>query len=290
MSPKGLLKDLWKSAAAEGNQPLHPRPLPTKGERGESLRAFHKSTKRTGAPIRIWSPCPPCLASSNTEITENLSDLCVKSVPATEGTEKNLPSRGSTSRVPRVTSWLFVALCGIFLFGCRLDMHIQPKYVPYDASTFFADGRSERPEVPGTVAHGHLRTDELLYTGKLNGEPADVFPFPITRQNLERGRERYNIYCSPCHDYTGSGNGLVVQRGFPPPPSYHIDRLVKAPAGHFFDVMTNGFGMMYSYASRVTPEDRWAIVAYIRALQLSQNATLEDVPAKAREHLTEQAK
>ena len=186
--------------------------------------------------------------------------------------------------------WACLALCGLFLFGCRLDMHVQPKYVPLDGSNFFADGRSERPEVPGTVAHGHLRTDELLYTGKLNGELADVFPFPITRTVLERGRERYNIYCSPCHDYTGGGNGLVVQRGFPPPPSYHIDRLMKAPAGHFFDVMTNGFGMMYSYASRVTPEDRWAIVAYIRALQLSQHATLDDVPPKEREHLTKQAK
>ena len=186
--------------------------------------------------------------------------------------------------------WVCLALCGLFLFGCRMDMHVQPKYKPLDSSNFFSDGRSERPEVPGTVAHGHLHTDELLYTGRVNGEIADAFPFPITRPVLERGRERYNIYCSPCHDYTGSGNGLVVQRGFPPPPSYHIDRLMKAPAGHFFDVMTNGFGMMYSYASRVTPEDRWAIVAYIRALQLSQHATLQDVPPQEREHLTEPAK
>ena len=186
--------------------------------------------------------------------------------------------------------WAGLALCGLLLFGCRQDMHVQPKYVPLDASDFFDDGRSARPEVPGTVAHGHLRANELLYTGKLNGEPSDAFPFPITRAVLECGRERYNIYCSPCHDYTGSGNGLVVQRGFPPPPSYHIERLMKAPAGHFFDVMTNGFGMMYSYASRVTPEDRWAIVAYIRALQLSQHAALEDVAPKERQPLTEQAK
>jgi mono/diheme cytochrome c family protein len=178
----------------------------------------------------------------------------------------------------------------LFLFGCRLDMHVQPKYNPLDPSNFFGDGRSARPEVPGTVAHGHLRADELLYTGKVNGEPADAFPFPITREVLERGGERYNIYCSPCHDYTGSGRGMVVQRGFPPPPSYHIERLVKAPAGHFFEVMSEGFGSMYSYASRVTPEDRWAIVAYIRALQLSQHATLEDVPPQERQQLTEQAK
>jgi len=181
--------------------------------------------------------------------------------------------------------WACFVLCGLFLFGCRLDMHVQPKYKPLDSSSFFGDGRSERPEVPGTVARGYLRTDELLYTGKINGELVDVFPFPITRQTLERGRERYNIYCSPCHDYTGSGRGLVVQRGFPPPPSYHLERLVKAPAGHFFDVITNGYGAMYSYASRVTPEDRWAIVAYIRALQLSQHAALEDVPAQERETL-----
>jgi len=198
--------------------------------------------------------------------------------------------RRSPRLVFRSTRWACVALCGLFLFGCRLDMHVQPKYKPLDPSTFFDDGRSARPEVPGTVAHGHLRADELLYTGKVNGEPADVFPFPVTREVLERGRERYNIYCSPCHDYTGSGRGMVVQRGFPPPPSYHLERLVKAPAGHFFEVMTNGYGAMYSYASRVTPDDRWAIVAYIRALQLSQHATLEDVPPQEREHLTEQAK
>jgi mono/diheme cytochrome c family protein len=189
-----------------------------------------------------------------------------------------------------VLRWAAVTLSALFLFGCRLDMHVQPKYNPLDPSSFFSDGRSARPEVSGTVAHGHLRTDELLYTGKLNGAPADAFPFPVTREVLERGRARYNVYCSPCHDYAGSGNGMVVQRGFPPPPSYHIERLVRAPAGHFFDVISNGYGAMYSYAARVTPEDRWAIVAYIRALQLSQHAALEDVPAEEREHLTEQAK
>jgi len=194
--------------------------------------------------------------------------------------------------VPRVAAQRLacLALCVLFLFACRLDMHVQPKYKPLDPSSFFGDGRSVRPEVPGTVAHGHLRTDELLYTGRVNGQPADQFPFPITRQVLERGRERFNVYCSPCHDYTGNGNGLVVQRGFPPPPSYHIDRLMKAPAGHFFDVITNGYGAMYSYAERVEPRDRWAIVAYIRALQLSQHASLDDVPAQEREHLTGQSK
>ncbi|MGH9773607.1 MAG: c-type cytochrome [Candidatus Acidiferrales bacterium] len=169
-------------------------------------------------------------------------------------------------------------------------MHVQPKYKPEDPTAFFGDGRSGRQPVAGTVARGQLRLDELMYTGKINGQLADQFPFPITRQDLERGRERYNVYCSPCHDYTGNGHGMIVRRGFPQPPSYHIDRLRQAPAGHFFDVMTNGFGVMYSYSSRITPEDRWRIVAYVRALQLSEHATLADVPAEDRDMLQEQSK
>ena len=169
-----------------------------------------------------------------------------------------------------------------------MDMHEQPKYLPYEPTTFFDDGRSERPVVPGTVARGHLHLDELLYTGKENGVFANKFPFPITRADLERGRQRYNIYCTPCHDYTGSGRGIVVQRGFPPPPSYHIDRLRQAPVGQFFDVMTNGDGSMYSYASRIEPEDRWRIAAYIRVLQLSEHSTVQDVPESERQKLTEQ--
>lgn len=175
----------------------------------------------------------------------------------------------------------------MLLAGCRLDMHIQPKYLPDEPSNFFDDGRSERPVVPGTVARGQLHTDELLYTGKENGVVADKFPFPMTRADLERGRERYNIYCTPCHDYTGGGQGMIVQRGFPSPPSFHVDSLRKAPAGHYFEVITNGFGSMYSYASRVEPEDRWRIAAYIRALQLSQHATMQDVPENERTKLTE---
>ncbi|HXN19221.1 MAG TPA: cytochrome c [Candidatus Binatus sp.] len=175
----------------------------------------------------------------------------------------------------------------ILLAGCRLDMHIQPKYLPYEPTNFFHDGRSERPVVPGTVARGQLHTDELLYTGRESGIVSDKFPFPMTRADLERGRERYNIYCTPCHDYTGSGQGMIVQRGFPPPPSFHLDSLRQAPAGHFFEVITNGFGSMYSYASRVEPEDRWRIAAYIRALQLSQHATLQEVPESERSKLTE---
>ncbi|HEV2176865.1 MAG TPA: cytochrome c [Terriglobia bacterium] len=169
--------------------------------------------------------------------------------------------------------------------SCRLDMHTQPKYTSYEPSAFFADGRSERPEVPGTVARGYARTDELLYTGRVNGQLADKFPFPITSADLARGRERYNIYCTPCHDYTGNGRGMIVQRGFQQPPSYHIDRLRQAPVGHFFEVITNGYGAMYSYASRVPVKDRWRIAAYIRALQLSQHAALPDVPESERAKL-----
>jgi mono/diheme cytochrome c family protein len=163
--------------------------------------------------------------------------------------------------------------------GCRKDMQVQPRYNPYDVSSFFGDDRSARPLVPGTIARGQLHLDELLYSGKIDGKEADVFPFAISRADLNRGRERFNIYCSPCHDVTGSGRGMIVLRGFPAPPSLHLDRLRQAPVGHFFDVMTNGMGVMYSYSSRVSPEDRWRIAAYIRALQLSQQASIDDVPS-----------
>jgi hypothetical protein len=175
------------------------------------------------------------------------------------------------------------------LAGCRIDMHVQPKYLPYEPTTFFGDGRSERQPVAGTIARGQLRLDDLLFTGMENGAEAARFPFPITQQDLERGRERYNIYCTPCHDYTGSGDGMIVQRGFPHPPSFHTDRLRQAPAGHFFGVMTNGFGRMYSYSDRVDVGDRWRIAAYIRVLQLSRNATVDDVPQADRDKLSAQS-
>ena len=162
---------------------------------------------------------------------------------------------------------------------------MQPRYKALDPSTFFDDGRSARPVVPGTVARDQLRTDEAFYTGKLNGVEVATFPMPISRADLERGRERYNIYCTPCHDRLGNGQGMIVQRGFPPPPSYHTDRLRQAPVGHFFSVMTNGYGTMYSYASRITPEDRWKIAAYIRVLQLSQAAKISDLSDEDRRQL-----
>jgi hypothetical protein len=175
--------------------------------------------------------------------------------------------------------------CCLLLTACQQEMAQQPRYEPLEPSSFFADGRASRPLVPGTVARGHLKTDTHLYAGQVNGKLADTFPFPVTRVMLERGQERYNIYCSPCHGRIGNGEGIVVQRGFQRPASFHIDRLREAPAGYFFNVITNGFGAMYDYAARVTPEDRWAIIAYIRALQLSQNATLADVPAEERPQL-----
>jgi cytochrome c553 len=182
-----------------------------------------------------------------------------------------------------------LAAAALLLAGCRLDMHVQPKYLPYSPTDFFADGRSERQPVPGTVARGHLRLDELMFTGRENGVVADKFPFPITKADLDRGRERYNVYCTPCHDYSGTGRGMIVQRGFPQPPSYHIQRLRDAPAGHFFEVMTNGFGAMYSYAARVEPADRWRIAAYIRVLQLSRNAKIDDVPESDRASMSHES-
>jgi mono/diheme cytochrome c family protein len=157
----------------------------------------------------------------------------------------------------------------------------QQKIKPLAENGFFADERGSRAPPPHTVARGQLREDEQFFTGKIGNELAATLPMPVTHTMLERGRERFDIYCAVCHGPAGDGNGIIVQRGFPQPPSFHEQRLRDAPVGHFFDVMTNGYGVMYSYASRVTPEDRWAIAAYIRALQLSQHAAPADAdPAK----------
>jgi mono/diheme cytochrome c family protein len=174
----------------------------------------------------------------------------------------------------RVHSWIAFLLLGLMLVGCRKsDMAEQPRYETFKgAPNAFEDGASARPLVAGTVIWHEPRTDELLYQGTIDGKVANVFPFKITHADLVRGRQQFNIYCSVCHGQTGEGNGMIVQRGLTPPPSYHLDRLRNAPVGHFFYVITNGFGAMYSYAERVKVEDRWRIAAYIRALQLSQNA------------------
>ena len=191
---------------------------------------------------------------------------------------------GSTTARARTLAptWnLVVLLAGmVALAGCRQDMHDQPRFKPFAESDFYTDLRSARPPVEGTVACGQLHEDSYLYTGKIGNNPGDYMPFPVTDEILARGQQRFNIYCSPCHSRMGDGNGIVPSRGFPrKPPSYHTDRLRKAPLGYFFDVITNGFGAMPDYASQIPPRDRWAIVAYIRALQLSQDATAADVPA-----------
>jgi mono/diheme cytochrome c family protein len=171
--------------------------------------------------------------------------------------------------------------------GCNQMMNDEPRYKPLAASDFFEDGQSARPQVAGTIAHGHLRLDQAFYTGRLNGSLVETFPVPVSRALLTRGQERFDIFCSPCHGRVGNGDGMVVERGFRPPPSYHVDRLRTAPVGHFYDVMTNGYGAMPSYASRVPVMDRWAIAAYIRALQLSQFAPLAAAPDAERQRLLE---
>jgi len=174
---------------------------------------------------------------------------------------------------------LSLALLPLLTTGCRLDMHDQPKYKPFRASKFFDDGRASRQSVAGTVARGHLEDDEWMYAGRKEGQWAAELPLPVDAALLARGRERYDIYCSPCHARTGDGDGMIVRRGYRRPPSLHDERLRAVPAGHLFDVMTRGFGAMPDYAQQIAARDRWAIVAYIRALQLSRNARIEDVPA-----------
>ncbi len=178
---------------------------------------------------------------------------------------------------------LILLACGAA--ACRQDMHDAPRLDALEASTFFSDGRAARVSVPNTVARGQLREDEHLYMGRVGGQPATEFPMPITAEVMARGRERYQVFCSPCHGGTGAGDGMIVQRGFRRPPSYHEQRLVDAPVGYFFDVMTNGFGDMQDYAAQVPVADRWAIAAYIRALQFSRRASVDDVPVDRRAEL-----
>lgn len=172
------------------------------------------------------------------------------------------------------------------LGACRQDMHDAPRYEPLEASAFFSDGMSVRPPVANAIARGALADDdELLYTGKIDGMLANVFPMTVTAELLTRGQERYDIFCAPCHGRTGRGDGMIVQRGMRQPPSFMEERLRNAPAGYFFDVMTHGFGAMQDYAAQIPVADRWAIVAYERALQFSQHATVGDVPGDRRADL-----
>ena len=169
--------------------------------------------------------------------------------------------------------------------ACRQDMHDAPKYEPLEGSAFFNDNRASRQLVPGTIARGELKEDKLLHTGRNGDAISDIYPFPVTDGVLARGRERFNIYCSPCHSSVGDGNGMIVQRGYKRPPSFHEERLRVMAPGYFFTVMTNGFGVMPAYSLQVEVEDRWAIAAYIKALQLSHNASVEDLTADERTRL-----
>ena len=175
------------------------------------------------------------------------------------------------------------------LAACRQDMHDAPRYEVYEASSSFADGRASRNTPVGTVARGQLRDDEWLYTGKVDGLPAPAFPFAIGAAEMARGQERFTIYCTPCHGQLGDGKGMVVQRGLRQAATYHQERLQRAQPGYFFDVITNGFGAMQGYAEQIPPRDRWMIAAYVRALQLSQNASVDDVPAADRGRLDQPA-
>jgi mono/diheme cytochrome c family protein len=206
------------------------------------------------------------------------SEVTTINAETAEHAEKPFSASSACSAL-YVVVFVFMILAGE---GCRQDMHDQPKYIPLRESTFFSDDRSARPPVEGTVARGQLRDDELLYTGKVNGADAAEFPFRVDDRVMARGQERFNIYCSPCHGRAGLGDGMIVMRGYRRPPSYEEDRLRAAPVGHFFDVITNGFGAMPDYASQIRVADRWAIVAYIRALQLGGHATVADVPAAER--------
>jgi mono/diheme cytochrome c family protein len=178
----------------------------------------------------------------------------------------------------RKSAWA-AALLGVgLLAGCRQDMQDQPKFVPQRGSGFYADGRSVRPQVEGTVARGQLHADTYFYTGLQGGREQDAMPFPATMAVLERGQERFNVYCTPCHSRVGNGDGMIVQRGYKPAANLQDPVRMAQPLSHYYIVMSNGFGAMPDYAAQLTPEDRWAVAAYIRALQLSQNARPADVP------------
>ncbi|HJP82619.1 MAG TPA: cytochrome c [Fimbriimonadaceae bacterium] len=192
---------------------------------------------------------------------------------------------------------LLLAVTSVVLAGCHTDMWVQPKiHEPFQESKFYSDGMTSRPLIQNTVARGHLRLDDAFYTGYKDGKMITEFPLPVNEELIRRGQERYSIYCTPCHGQLGNGQGMIAKRGFTlrrPVGNYHTERLRKMPVGHFYDVITSGYGSMFSYASRVEPRDRWAIVAYIRTLQLSESASDADkadadarfpIPEKPAEH------
>src|SRR5579863_3235072 len=240
------------------------------------LLQFIRAGNAGGGKVRVGTGAParPVERSSTAISSTALGSSCP--------TFARSLRKGGNSSILRtnllVTASLLLAIA--LTAACRIDMHVQPRENPLARSDFFPDQRSARPPVEGAVARGDLHEDTYFYTGKLGNTPGDYMPFPVTKEVLERGRERYNIFCAPCHSRVGDGNGFVPSRGFArKPPSYHIPRLQKAPVGYFYDVITEGFGIMPDYSSQIPPRDRWNIVAYVRALQLSQNATIADVPA-----------
>jgi mono/diheme cytochrome c family protein len=194
------------------------------------------------------------------------------------------PGRGSARHTALVPALLILGV----LCGCRRDMQHQPKALPLEASRFFADGRTERPIPPHTIARSELDDDQSFYTGASNGQFLASIPAPITRQLLLRGQQRFDIYCTPCHGILGDGDGMVARRGFKWPANFHTDRLRQAPPGYIYQVISRGYGAMPDYAEQIAPPDRWAIVAYVRALQLSRHATVADVPAQDRAKLDAQ--
>jgi mono/diheme cytochrome c family protein len=204
-------------------------------------------------------------------ISRALPDALPKALPKAFG-----KAAGRTNQIRRGAVLVLLAAA---VTACRQDMHDQPKVRPLRESEMFADQRSARPFVQGTVARGTLREDAALYTGKVGKEFVTEIPVKVTVELLERGQTQFQVFCSPCHGRTGRGDGMIVQRGFKKPSSYHTDRLRQVPIGYLYDVMTNGFGAMSDYAAQVSPEDRWAIAAYVRALQLSQYAPAADVPS-----------
>lgn len=185
----------------------------------------------------------------------------------------------------RRSLWPVLLVLTCCVSACRRDMQVQPKYVSLSPSSFFVDGRSARPIPAHTIARGHLNDEDAFHTGAVNGAFLDTIPTPITRQVLERGQQRFNIFCTPCHGPLGDGDGMVARRGFKIPANLHSARLLQAPPGYLFQVISNGYGAMPDYDHQIHVADRWAIVAYIRALQLSQNATVADVPAQERGRL-----
>jgi mono/diheme cytochrome c family protein len=199
----------------------------------------------------------------------------------TDGHARSRP-RGRGRRAAALAA---VLAAGLTVAGCRQDMHQAPRYDPLERSDFFADQRASRPLVEGTVARGHLRADKAFYTGKVNDQLVSTIPMPVTKEVLERGQDRFNIYCAPCHSRLGDGNGMIVQRGMKRPASYHEDRLRNQPVGYFYDVMTNGFGAMQDYSAQLRPEDRWAVAAYIRALQFSRHAPASALTAADRQRI-----